>query len=237
MLKGIGKTDIEWCDLRWNPITGCDNTHCACRATCYARKIATRFAGTPSFPNGFKPTFHPDRIKSPYYLRKKEQKIFTCSMGELYEDGCESWTHEVLKTIKGCEKQTFITLTKRARNLWQWSPFPENMWVGVSATCESEVVDACRDLAGIVAKVKFLSIEPLLKWDKHKHMDWFTVALALGNISWVIIGAQTNPYRPPKKEHVIEIFHAVDGDKIPIFLKNNLKPLLATEQLRQEWPQ
>jgi len=37
----MNKTEIEWCDETWNPITGCDH---GCEY-CYARNIAHRFAG------------------------------------------------------------------------------------------------------------------------------------------------------------------------------------------------
>lgn len=233
MVKGINKTDIEWCDYTWNPITGCLNK-CP---YCYARRIATRFAGTTAFPNGFKPTFRRDIIDSPFYIRHRHNKIFVCSMGELFMEDKETWTNEVLKTIKNCDRQKFILLTKQPQRLWMWSPFPDNCWVGASATCEIEVVDACRDLCSVQAPVKFLSIEPLLKWDKHTSMDWFRSALALGRIGWVIIGAQTQPYRPPKADHVVEILSALAREGIPVFLKNNLKKALEMDELRQEWPE
>lgn len=37
----MNKTKIEWCDSTWNPVTGCLH---GCEY-CYAKKIATRFAG------------------------------------------------------------------------------------------------------------------------------------------------------------------------------------------------
>ncbi len=232
MVTGINPTKIEWCDFTWNPITGCLN---GC-PFCYARRIAERFRGTPSFPNGFDPTIHRDRLKAPFYLKKKRQRVFTCSMGELYADNYENWTIDILSTIKKCTDQTFITLTKQPQNLCRWSPFPDNCWVGVSATCEDELLTACAELASVIAPVKFLSLEPLLKWDKHTQMDWFGTALALGRISWIIVGAQTQPYRPPSRESVLEIFHATDHENVALFLKDNLKPLLGVDSLRQEWP-
>ncbi|KKN71458.1 hypothetical protein LCGC14_0420370 [marine sediment metagenome] len=45
-------------------------------------------------------------------------------------------------------------------------------------------------------------------------------------ISWVIIGSQTKPYKPPKIEWVQEIVEATDRAGIPVFLKDNLIPLL-----------
>lgn len=37
----MNKTDIEWCDMTWNPVTGCLH---GCEY-CYARRIAERFGG------------------------------------------------------------------------------------------------------------------------------------------------------------------------------------------------
>lgn len=44
-------------------------------------------------------------------------------------------------------------------------------------------------------------------------------------ISWVIIGSQTKPYRPPEIADVQGIIEACDKAGIPVFLKDNLKPL------------
>jgi hypothetical protein len=57
--------------------------------------------------------------------------------------------------------------------------------------------------------------------------------------------AQTNPYKPPKIEWVQEIVEAADKAGIPVFLKDNLRPLgeLIAQfcskdkwELRQEMP-
>ena len=53
------------------------------------------------------------------------------------------------------------------------------------------------------------------------------------SINWLIIGAQTKPYKPPKIEWVEEIVRAADRAGIPIFLKNNLKPLFSTLSLEE----
>ena len=45
-------------------------------------------------------------------------------------------------------------------------------------------------------------------------------------ISWVILGSQTKPYLPPNIEAVKEIVEACDKADIPVFLKDNLKPLI-----------
>jgi hypothetical protein len=48
-----------------------------------------------------------------------------------------------------------------------------------------------------------------------------------GGIGWLIIGTQTNPYKPPEIEWVREIVEAADKARIPVFLKDNLRPLLS----------
>ena len=55
-------------------------------------------------------------------------------------------------------------------------------------------------------------------------------------ISWVVIGSQTKPYRPPTIEAVEEIVKACDKAGIPVFLKNNLKPIIEPlGLLKGEW--
>ena len=51
-------------------------------------------------------------------------------------------------------------------------------------------------------------------------------------ISWVILGSQTKPYKPPKIEWVQEIVEACDKAGIPVFLKNNLKSLLGVVNIK-----
>jgi len=101
--------------------------------------------------------------------------------------------------------------------------------------------DAGYYLEQIVAKVRFLSLEPLLE-PMHLHF---------GNqpgrkLDWVIIGAQT-PYSAktaPPMEWVQEILVAANNAGIPVFMKNNLRPVLDNTEipgwtgfeLRQEWP-
>ena len=74
-------------------------------------------------------------------------------------------------------------------------------------------------LAQIEAKVKYISFEPLLNGVQ-------LYELPIVGLDWVIIGAQTKPYKPPKIEWIEEIVRACDKAGIPVFLKDNLTPLL-----------
>ena len=39
---------------------------------------------------------------------------------------------------------------------------------------------------------------------------------------WIIVGSQTNPYKPPKREWVEGIIKSAKKLNVPIFLKDNL---------------
>ena len=103
--------------------------------------------------------------------------------------------------------------------------------MGVTATDTKMAVIALGWLRGIEAKVKFLSLEPLLEGID---LQWL---LGMSNIKidWIIIGAQTKPYKPPEIEWVREIVEAADRAGIPVFQKDNLQMLLGNN-LRQEIP-
>ncbi len=238
----LSKSAIEYLDYVWNFASGCTKD-CA---YCWARKIACRFADR--YPNGFEPTIYPEALLSPLHL-KKHSIIGCVFMGDLFDPGIDpnkkvewflpsgiatvrmalrGW---VFTTIKQCPQHTFLFLTKQAQNLAKWAPFPDNCWVGVSVTGYWEYVDACNYLSQIDAKVKYLSLEPLLSWDK-KASYFFNSS----GVKWVIIGAQTKPYIAPEVEWVKEIVGAADRAGIPVFLKNSMKASIYTPDIMADNP-
>ena len=252
----MNKTNIEWVKnpdgtqgYTWNPITGCLN---GCEY-CYARKLANgrlkeRYLanknaapakGNVLLPNlgfvemnPFYPRFWPERLKelNPTGVAlmvpwSKDRGIFICDMSDLFGIGIpEDWTQQVLAEIKQYSWHRFYLLTKQPQNLIKFSPFPDNCWVGVSCSDEIMLTKAYSPLKAIQAKVKYISFEPLLNSDMSVvDLEW---TLRDIGISWVIIGAQTKPYKPPKIEWVEEITEVCGKAGVPVFLKDNLKPLL-----------
>jgi len=160
---------------------------------------------------------------------EKEKGIFVCDMSDLFGVGIpEKWTREVLEQCQIFSQHRFYLLTKQPQNLIKWSPFPDNCWVGVSATDHEQWKTGVRGLREIQAKVKFFSFEPLLHRIGVKFYDFDD------DIGWLIIGSQTQPTRHPHKPWVLEILGASEKAGIPVFVKEPLATYMGIN--RQEYP-
>ncbi|MFP3898195.1 MAG: DUF5131 family protein [Dehalococcoidia bacterium] len=235
----------------WNPITGCLNhVNGLCKGggfPCYAHRLAhgrlrTRYTlGGVLAPSSdvwnaavtdpFYPRFWEERLEDikpsgawwDSLSGRKPKGIFVCDMGELFGDWVpEEWQQEIFDYITSDPMDRFYLLTKQPQNLITWS-FPENCWVGVTATDTLHFIDAHNWLHEVDAKVKFISVEPLLDWDGEVFRA-IEYSISDRPVDWIIIGQQT-PVRKattPKVEWITEIVEAADQASVPVFLKDNL---------------
>ena len=107
-----------------------------------------------------------------------------------------------------------------------WSPFPDNCWVGVTATDTNKAISACYELQDIEASVKYLSLEPLLGWilsPEWAEHPTLSQEIKDAGINWLIVGAQSKPYKAPDLAWVEEIAKAATQARIPLFVKDNLE--------------
>ena len=215
----MNRTNIEWTDYTWNPITGCLH---GC-PYCYAKKITQRFK--KNYPAGFLPTFYPERIADPLRL-KKPSRIFTVSMGDMFGEWVEpEWIEQIMNTILLAERHQFQILTKNPTNATKLLDmalhahglaYPENLWLGTTV----ENNDAAHRIQELPQRMcfrgglRFVSFEPLL--GPVTNPD-------LSNIDWIIIGAQTNPKDCPEGWWVGDLIDAARDEKIPVFLKNSIQ--------------
>ncbi len=217
-VRGINRTKIEWTQWTWNPITGCKH---GCWY-CYAKKLCQRFKKV--FPYGFEPHFYPERLKEPWEL-KKPSKIFVCSISDLFAKWTLiEWRDSVLDSIFKCPvKHTFQLLTKNPELIPKDLRFPDNVWVGVTVTEQSEAWKI-GELREVLANTLFVSFEPLLGRIKPD----------LNGIQWVIIGKLTGSKRVKLDYQWVDtIFGEAQVLDIPVFMKNNL----GFENPIQEFPE
>lgn len=190
-----------------------------------------------------------------------EKGIFVCDMSDLFGIGIpEGWTNRVLEEIKIYSQHRFYLLTKQPQNMIKFSPFPDNCWVGATATTLGSLTGSLYYslpyLSDIEAKVKYISFEPLLESVSGESLD-----IAMQIVDWVVCGSCTGtkpdmealikrypqltlmPWgkkwtAQPPIEWVEEITKAADYAGISVFHKDNLKPIfpIPTNTLRQEMP-
>ena len=198
-----------------NPVKGKCPMGCS---YCYARRMYDRFKWNPEI-----------KLQSRWWSELdfiKPSRIFVGSTMELFGDWIpEDWLTKILYTCKEFNQHTYIFLTKCPQNLIKWSPFPENCWVGISVTNSHQYQTALQYSRCYDARIKFISFEPLLQ-----HIT-ITSPFEFGYLNWLIIGQQTPASKKtePKIEWVREIVEAADRARIPVFLKDNLRPLLIPE--------
>jgi protein gp37 len=208
------KSNIEWTETTWNPLTGCTKISPGCKH-CYAERMAKRLKamGQPSYRNGFELTIQDHQIDAPKSW-KKPRLVFVNSMSDLFhKDVPLSYIQQVFETMNACPQHTFQVLTKRADRLAEvcnslnWTP---NIWMGVSVE-NADYVGRIDRLRMVPANVRFLSLEPLL--GPLKKMN-------LKGIHWVIVGGESGPgARPMESSWVIDIRNQCLKMEVPFFFK------------------
>jgi len=206
----MNKTNIEWTDYTWNPLTGCTR---GCDY-CYARKLAKG-----RLKDDFTPNVHEDRFESGIRKLKSDKmkgaKVFVGSMGDVFDKAFDTPTIDlVIQVARDFPDTTFQFLTKCSSRLKEFE-FPQNAWVGV--TVEDPVAYRHRliEIKAVNAAIKFVSIEPIMA--RFEPAD-------LAGLDWVIIGCQTGagaPSRFLRTQDILRTAQAADKFGIPLFFKMN----------------
>jgi len=205
---------IEWTEATWNPVTGCTKVSPGCK-NCYAERMSKRLQamGIPQYRNAFELALHPQTLDLPLRWRKP-RLVFVNSMSDLFQEGIPlDFIRRVFDVMTQASQHTFQILTKRpeialkhAKNL----PWPANVWMGTSVE-NALYVHRVRTLQSIPAKVRLLSVEPLLGP---------IARLPLRNIHWVIVGGESGPgAMPMEATWVRQIRDQCRQKDVPFFFK------------------
>lgn len=184
------KSNIEWTDATWNPVTGCTRVSKGCD-NCYIERTPPFWMNGRKFDKpGIGATtgvkLHPERLDQP--LRwAKPRRVFVNSLSDLFHrDVSTDYIVDVFLRMWWANQHTFQILTKRpeimrlkmprieealrrverdlvltdAPTPLTW-PLP-NVWLGVSVEDQDAAELRIPKLLDTPARVRFLSCEPLL---------------------------------------------------------------------------
>ena len=206
---------IEWTEQTWNPTVGCTKISAGCKH-CYAENMAKRLQamGTSGYENGFKLTLLPQRLEDPLQ-RKKPTIYFVNSMSDLFHESIpDAYIERVFTVIRDTPHHTYQILTKRAARLARFfknRDVPKNAWLGVSVENRKHGVPRIDYLRQVPARIRFLSVEPLLE---------DVGELNLKDIHWVIVGGESGPKaRPMKVEWALSVQRQCDEQQVAFFFK------------------
>lgn len=210
------KSSIEWTENTWNPVVGCTKLSAGCKH-CYAEVMARRLQaiGVRGYENGFKKvTVLPERLEEPL-RRKKPTVYFVNSMSDLFHlQVPDSFIDRVFDTMEQASWHTFQVLTKRADRIEAYTrrrPAPSNVWLGTSVENKRHGVPRIAHLQRADARVRFLSVEPLLE---------DVGELDLAGIDWVIVGGESgHGARRMKESWVRNVQEQCDAQGVRFFFK------------------
>jgi protein gp37 len=221
---GLGSA-IEWTEATWNPVAGCTILSPGC-TNCYAMRMARRleamgqpkYAGTTRVSGGRakwtgKIVLDEKSLQLPATW-SKGRLIFVNSMSDLFHEEIPlDYIQRVFSVMRENPQHTYQVLTKRAERLRAVASdidWPSNVWMGVSIE-DKDHWSRTDHLRATAAKVRFLSLEPLLG---PLTMD------DLSGIDWVIAGGESGPKaRPMIADWVRHIRDQCTQQNVPFHFK------------------
>jgi protein gp37 len=145
--------------------------------------------------------------------------VFVNSMSDLFhKEVPASFINAVAEVMCEASWHTYQVLTKRADRLQQllstdlsFAANKEHVWWGVSVEDRKYGLPRMDHLRSAPARIRFLSIEPLLE-----HLG----EIDLTGIHWVIVGGESGwGARPMNEQWVLSIMEQCQRAKVPFFFK------------------
>ncbi len=253
----LTESRIDYLTHRWNIHSGCDNWAkglCQVGEHCWAKQEVEANPQRYSFE--FEPHFWPEALNAALGL-KRPARVGVAFQGDLFcswslplsfinyklktqsgkminlRSSVRDATFSVCETMKDCR---FLFLTKNYANLSRWEPYPENAWVGGTATNQKFLHNLIMTLPYIRCAHRWMSLEPV--YDR-----LYVSTGELLKIDWVVIGAQTKPSFKIPAGYIESVIENCIEVGVPVFLKKNLRssiprrePFYHNDVLRQDLP-
>ncbi|MBU9643745.1 phage Gp37/Gp68 family protein [Burkholderia gladioli] len=220
---------IEWTDHTFNPFIGCTKVSPGCD-NCYAEHMMdTRMhrvkwgPGQPrartSAANWREPVRWNARHEEFFAAHGRRQRVFCASLADVFDNAAPAaWRRDLAALIEATPALDWLLLTKRIGNaaamLVDMFPAgtPDHVWLGATVVNQAEADRDVPKLLATPARVRFLSIEPMLG-PVDLGRAWHGEAAIGGrcpgrylpalrevprpSISWVIAGGESGPGARP----------------------------------------
>lgn len=164
------------------------------------------------------------------------QRVFCASLADVFEDRDELilWRHDFFDIMKATPNLDWLLLTKRPENILPFivgyhlsrSDYRydfDNMWIGTSIENQETADKRIPYLLEIQAKVRFLSVEPMLEKIDLRTLDPvpdMEPMLRRDRIDWVICGGESGlGCRPMELEWACDLQAQCFRTGIPFFMK------------------
>jgi protein gp37 len=167
------RTSIEWCDHTWSPWEGCQKVGPGCDH-CYAEARNQRFAKGVNWGPGAQRRRTADWTKPRLWNRKaaaegQRLRVFP-SLCDPFDNAVPAeWRAEFFGLIAATPHLDWLLLTKRIGNVGNMLPVPfdlerlyPNVWIGATVVNQEEAARDIPKLLALDARVRFLSVEPML---------------------------------------------------------------------------
>ena len=169
--------------------------------------------GQPKYARGFEVALHPQELDRPKTWRKP-RLVFVNSMSDLFHGRVPvAFLERVFEVMADTPRHTYQVLTKRperAAFLADRLPWPPNVWLGASVE-SNDYLWRAEQLRAIPARIRFLSLEPLLAP---------VPDLDLAGLDWVIVGGESGPgARPLEPDWARAVRDRCGEANVPFFFK------------------
>ncbi|MCX5545505.1 phage Gp37/Gp68 family protein [Paraburkholderia sp. CNPSo 3076] len=182
-------TTIEWADHTFNPFLGCSKVSPGCDH-CYAEQLLDKrlqkVAWGPSQPrvrtspaNWRKPLTWNTRHDEFFAIHGRRQRVFCASLADVFDNAVDpAWRADLFDLIDRTPNLDWLLLTKRIGNVMPMinetaarrfdleclhePRLPDNVWLGATIVNQTEADRDIPKLLEVPARIKFLSMEPLL---------------------------------------------------------------------------
>jgi protein gp37 len=232
-LSRKGTTDINWTDMTWNPLQGCQKISDGCKFCYAATLLATRLR--PRYPGIAEKIPNTSKKNSPFNFTgeirllvdalgeplaiKKPRRYFVNSLSDLFYKEVKDWfVDAVFSVMEQANWHQFQILTKRPERMAAYTQKryavrkpPANIWLGTSIEDQATHDKRMPHVKNIKTAVRWLSCEPLLG----------PVDLDLTDIHWVVVGGESGstPTRKMDKDWAMSIRDQCKKAKVLFYFK------------------